>query len=689
MKLERANTITSCFMIFCWLTCISVAWGADDGQTPNEAPTTSTQTAPEEVRTKPAPETTAERIVRLQRTTKENTELLAELKDKLADFDDPDGNFAELKNEFDKLDQQLQDKKKDLEAAEGDAKKPIQKQIEELKPNWQLARDRFNVALQEKKTLPEQIATLGQKIEEDKKALQKLLEPEAPTSQPASSPQSTQPAAAPAATKTSTDDAPAEKPTLPTPMSIMTGTPSAQPNDTDKDSSEPPPDKETIEARKKVEEATTEVERKQAIVDDLEHRLAALQKNIESTQEALNTAREKVRVERQAERILNDQYQKQIADGAAADKLQQTWADIKDARTRYTKAQEQVNELVGRISEWQQEKNQLQSELFNAKNELEQAKKEADQAAKVLKQFTNPFSLQNLWKWALEHGPRLLGIIIISIILLRLIPFVDRRIMHVIVGKADRGTRVERENRAKTLVSVFHNAAAVTIYVTAILMLLDELNVPIAALMGGVAVVGLAVAFGAQNLIRDFFYGFMILLENQYGINDVVKINGLAGLVERITLRVTVLRDLEGVAHFIPNGEITSVSNMTHGWSRVALNIGVSYNEDVEEVMRVLMEIATELYNDPEYAHLILDPPEMLGVDDFADSAVIIKMLIKTRVLQQWTIKRAMLYRIKKRFDALGIEIPYPHRTNYHRVEKETLDLLRLYKEDKNAQSGD
>jgi small conductance mechanosensitive channel len=141
-------------------------------------------------------------------------------------------------------------------------------------------------------------------------------------------------------------------------------------------------------------------------------------------------------------------------------------------------------------------------------------------------------------------------------------------------------------------------------------------------------------------------------------------------MVEKITLRVTVLRDLEGIVHFIPHGTITTVSNMTHGWSRALLEIGVAYKEDVDRVMRILVDIGQDLRRDSKFSSLILADPEMLGVDGFGDSSVLIKFFIKTRPLQQWTVKREMLRRIKKRFDELGIEIPFPHRTVFHRYDE-------------------
>lgn len=285
--------------------------------------------------------------------------------------------------------------------------------------------------------------------------------------------------------------------------------------------------------------------------------------------------------------------------------------------------------------------------------------------------FTFPLTWQDAVGWLVDHGPKLLGIMLAMWLLRIVVNRASQRLLKLIGLAAGRGNLAERENRANTLSSVFRSTASVLILVGGILMILQELSVPIAPLLGGVAVVGLAVAFGAQNLIRDYFTGLTILLEDQYGVNDVVKIAGIAGSVERITLRVTVLRDLEGVAHFIPLGQVTTVSNMTHGWSRALFEIGIAYKEDADRVMQVLMQLACEARQDELLGPLILDDPQMLGVDQLGDSAVIVKFFIRTRPLQQWTVKRALLGRIKKRFDELGIEIPFPQRTVFLRPDGE------------------
>jgi small-conductance mechanosensitive channel len=292
----------------------------------------------------------------------------------------------------------------------------------------------------------------------------------------------------------------------------------------------------------------------------------------------------------------------------------------------------------------------------------------------------NPFTLENIMLWLTDKGPMLALVLVAVFGLQLLIRFAAKRIVAFLTKSLADETKGEREKRISTLVGVFHNTTIVVLYIGAVLMVLEVLEIPIGPLLGGVAVAGLAVAFAAQNLIKDYFYGFMILMENQYGVNDVVSIAGITGFVERITLRITVIRDFNAV-HFVPHGQITTVSNLTHKWSRAVFDIGVAYKEDVDRVMDVLMQLGRELRQDPKFAPLILADPEMLGVDAFGDSAVVIKFFIKTKPIKQWDVKRELLRRIKKKFDELGIEIPFPHRTVFHRFENSgELQLSGLHK---------
>ncbi|MEO8495068.1 MAG: mechanosensitive ion channel family protein, partial [Planctomycetota bacterium] len=173
----------------------------------------------------------------------------------------------------------------------------------------------------------------------------------------------------------------------------------------------------------------------------------------------------------------------------------------------------------------------------------------------------------------------------------------------------------------------------------------------------------------AQSLMKDYFCGFILLMENQYKVNDWVTIGGQTGLVERITLRVTVLRDFEGKVYFIPNGQITSVTNATLDWSRAVFEIGVAYKENVDQVIAELRQVTIQMREDSAYSDFILGDVEMLGVDNLGDSSVVIKFGVKTRPDKKWPVKRELLRRIKNAFDERGIEIPFPHRTVIHRTE--------------------
>lgn len=239
--------------------------------------------------------------------------------------------------------------------------------------------------------------------------------------------------------------------------------------------------------------------------------------------------------------------------------------------------------------------------------------------------------------------------------------------MHIVKLMAGRGEPidVELEKRAATLGGIFRKTIAVIIWVLAIIMSLKEAGFDIAPILAGAGVVGLAVGFGAQNLVQDVISGMFILLENQIRVNDVAVLNGTGGLVEAINLRTTVLRGLDGTIHVFRNGTITTLANMTHGYSFYVFDIGVAYKEDTDHVIEVVKGIADEMMKEDAYKSLILAPLEVLGVDKFADSAVIVKARFKTAPIQQWTVGREMNRRIKKKFDEVGIEIPFPHTSIY------------------------
>ncbi len=224
---------------------------------------------------------------------------------------------------------------------------------------------------------------------------------------------------------------------------------------------------------------------------------------------------------------------------------------------------------------------------------------------------------------------------------------------------------LERVKRLNTLEQVFRYIATVLITLIAAMLVLSEVGISIAPILAAAGVLGIAIGFGAQSLVKDYFTGLFLLLENQVRQGDVVEVAGKGGLVEEMTLRYIRLRDYEGSVHYIPNGTIDTVTNRSRSFAHAVIDVGVAYREDVDEVYAVMREVAVGLRGDPEFADKIVEDLEIAGVDQWGDSAVVIRCRFKVRPLEQWGVRRAYLYRLKKAFDAAGIEIPYPHLTVY------------------------
>jgi small conductance mechanosensitive channel len=223
----------------------------------------------------------------------------------------------------------------------------------------------------------------------------------------------------------------------------------------------------------------------------------------------------------------------------------------------------------------------------------------------------------------------------------------------------------EEIKRITTLGRVFRYTASVVISLLIGLLILGEVGISVAPLLGAAGVVGVAVGFGAQSLIKDFFTGFFILLENQMRQGDVIQAGGKAGVVEEITLRYVRMRDYEGNVHFVPNGSITTVTNMTRGFAFAVVDVGVAYRENVEQALAVMRRVGDELRADPVFGVKIIADIEIVGVEKWADSAVILRCRFKVTPIEQWNVRREYLKRLKAAFDAAGIEIPLPHLTLY------------------------
>ena len=269
-------------------------------------------------------------------------------------------------------------------------------------------------------------------------------------------------------------------------------------------------------------------------------------------------------------------------------------------------------------------------------------------------------------KWIITSGLKILVVFTITVVLIKAVSL----LLDYGFSRLERRQDGEMKKRAETLKSVIRNIANVSLVTIAVIMILDALEIDVKPILATAGVLGVAVGFGAQQLVRDIINGFFILLDDQIRVGDVVNIAGKGGLVENVNIRMTTLRDLEGSVHYVRNGEITVVTNMTKEWSRYVFNVGVAYRENVDEVIAVLKQIDDGMRQDPEFGPDILEPIEILGLDQFADSAVIIKARTKTKPIRQWAVGREFNRRMKMKFDELGIEIPFPHMTLYMGQDK-------------------
>src|SRR5918992_2704171 len=246
------------------------------------------------------------------------------------------------------------------------------------------------------------------------------------------------------------------------------------------------------------------------------------------------------------------------------------------------------------------------------------------------------------------------------------------RLIRIFRAYMARRTGGDEVARIETLARVFRNSAAIIIFIVAGTLVLGELGISIAPILATAGVAGVAIGFGAQSLIKDFLGGFFLLLDDQVRQGDVVEVAGLSGLVEEVTLRYVRLRNLEGHVHFVPNGEIKTVTNRTRGFAHAVIEVGVGYREDPDEAFAVMREVARELRADPVWKARIADDLEVIGVENLADSAVVLRARLKVvPPIEQWNVRREFLKRLKKAYDARGIEIPFPHLTIYAGSDKE------------------
>jgi small-conductance mechanosensitive channel len=266
-----------------------------------------------------------------------------------------------------------------------------------------------------------------------------------------------------------------------------------------------------------------------------------------------------------------------------------------------------------------------------------------------------------------QSGLRILLVLLAGYASVRFLRIAVRRLEEVLIRAGEKTELVPgaARKRVTTLTGLLLTLSFVAVWAVVVVICLDQIGLDVTPILAGAGIVGLAVGFGAQNLVRDVISGFFLVLENQVRIGDVAVVNGTGGLVEAITFRTIVLRDLAGVVHVFPNGAITTLANMTKNWSGYVIDVGVAYKEDTDRVVEIMTEVAEDLRKDPRFGPSILEPIEIFGVDDFKESEVTIKARLKTLPIQQWNVGREYRRRLKKAFDARGIEIPIPHRPLY------------------------
>jgi moderate conductance mechanosensitive channel len=424
----------------------------------------------------------------------------------------------------------------------------------------------------------------------------------------------------------------------------------------------------------KAETASNVLDKTVSVVTD-EEKSKKMDTIVKETKDIIKRKEEHVEeVKKEAAKVIEEkkeiEKEAKLKEEAAAVTKQQ--AEVLKKEAELTKSREDLK----KAKEVEKEASALEKEssLYNEKVSIAESKAQLaleNIAAKQTRLESLKKSLEGLQKEKSEKRPLIdklsstALIILVGFAAFFIMRFSLKTVEKLLSAKGDTIKR-ELALRTKTLVKVFNWLAAIMLSIVVVYMVLENLGFSVAPLLAGAGIIGIAFGFGGQYLIRDVISGFFILMEGQYNINDVIQIGEYGGLVENINLRITTLRDLEGRVIFIPNGEIKTVVNFTKEYAQALLSIGVAYKEDVDKVMDVIKQVGKELRADPYFGNMILDDLEMFGVDDFGDSAVIIKFRIKTLPIKQWDISREFRRRLKNRFDELGIEIPFPHRMIYY-----------------------
>lgn len=616
----------------------------------------SEETKRQDLAPEPAEEarvTGASRLTRLQQIIKLDEQKLAETKKQLTReqtfFDKLNATLTKAEADLAEMNKRL-DEMGGAEASEEAA--GLGAEIEILEKRIALLKSEAEVRFNTGQTLASQIPALEQKIAKDQQALEALINPPAPPTD-AASPQPPAPTAA---------GGPA--PSTPSATQLIApGVGTSQPAPPQPPQATQPETAEQIEARREAEKLESAAQIAEQELVSFVERKQALEEQVKLEQTLLDSAMASRKNLDLALEAAEADLERLIEQGASKAKLRETNRRIADIqalqqgnRTEIDQRREHINSLYKRQEE-------INQEQLLVTQQIEAKRQEAIAARKRSVWLESPLHPRNVWNWFLERGPRILMVIVVAWALLALVRVSSRKVARTLVAKVGGGARQRGANRADTLALSFQSAATLFIIVTATLLAFQEAGVDIKTVLGGAAILGVAFAFGAQNLMRDYFTGFMIVLEDQYELGDLVTIGAITGTVEKVNMRTTVLRDLEGRVHFIPNGEIKSVTNRTYVWGRAVLEIPVGFKEDADRVMNVIRQVEEEFRADPEFGHWVTGDPVMMGIDKFTEYGMIIKTFVQTQPDKIFPTRRELLRRIKKRFDEEGIEISVPHLT--------------------------
>lgn len=596
----------------------------------------------------------AKRVVRIRQVVELDKQRLRWLRSELGSrtrwFEDLAAGMAEIAAERNV-------KREKLEALEADPQSDraqvaaLGAEVDELQEDYTLFDTQTDLALKAEKTIREQVDAMEAKIAQDEHVLGKLTGeiaielPEAPQTG----------ATGPSAT---TDGGESTRVPVPVTAPVSEPATSAAPKGAKASSAMTAAQ---LQAAKVLERKERDVQIAKVALSDFVERKRALQRQIEFEQGLAQSDAKELENLEHVLTIAKGRLEKYRESGAPAEKIQRRERGngnlirlIEQSKESGEARAEYIKSLLERLAH-------LEEAEIGVTEEVDAKREEAAEARRQAMWLESPIHPRNIQHWAKERGPRILLVLFAAFCLLVFVHLSSRRIARTLVRRR-RGDRSSGTGRADTLAFSFRSVSRILIVIFAALLVLQEAGIDIKTVLGGAAVLGVAIAFGAQDLMKDYFSGFLILAEDQYQLGDLVTINGVTGTVESVNMRVTVLRDLEGRVHFIPNGNIDHVTNRTYAWGRPVFEIPVGYDEDVDAVMERLVEVAKELSQDPDWKGKVIGDPEMLGVDRFTDYGVVIKFMVKTKPEQLFAVRRELLRRISKRFNELGIQITVPQR---------------------------